>query len=392
MPSFWLTVPGSGGGGGGSDIIVSDEGVQLTAAVTSLDFTGAQQATAVGNAVTINVPGAIADDIANRPAADDANNGELFYSTDTDVLYISDGSTWTQVTLLAASITDFDEAAQDAVGGILAATTTITPTYDDATPDITFDVNTGSIGPTELASTAVTPASYGSATQVATFTVDADGRLTAAADATIPTDGWVEDSATWTFASATTFTVTGDRTAEFTKGTRLRFTQTTVKYGAVALSAHAAGTTTVTLIVNTDYTLVSAAITDPAYSYAANPQGYPGWFTYAPTIAGFSADPTSTAYRWSVHGNTCFMVHRQGVAGTSNATTLNISLPVVPVATSSFLWQSATDNGTVLGTPGGVSVSPGSGGTAIYNKTMTALFGWTASGSKRADCSFYYEF
>lgn len=46
----------------------------------------------------------------------------------------------------------------------------------------------GSIGPTELASTAVTPGSYGSATEVATFTVDADGRLTLAGEATIPAD------------------------------------------------------------------------------------------------------------------------------------------------------------------------------------------------------------
>lgn len=37
-----------------------------------------------------------------------------------------------------------------------------------------------------LANTAVSPASYGSATQVATFTVDAKGRITAASNATIP--------------------------------------------------------------------------------------------------------------------------------------------------------------------------------------------------------------
>jgi len=45
------------GGGSGSAIPVSDEGTQLTAGVTSFNFTGTGvTATAVGNAVTVNVP------------------------------------------------------------------------------------------------------------------------------------------------------------------------------------------------------------------------------------------------------------------------------------------------------------------------------------------------
>lgn len=48
-------------------------------------------------------------------------------------------------------ITDFTEAAQDAVGGILTDTTTIDFTYTDATPSITADVKTGSIANSYLA-------------------------------------------------------------------------------------------------------------------------------------------------------------------------------------------------------------------------------------------------
>ena len=49
-----------------------------------------------------------------------------------------------------------------------------------------IDIKAGGVGPNELASTAVTPGSYGDDDQSPSYTVDADGRLTAAADVHIP--------------------------------------------------------------------------------------------------------------------------------------------------------------------------------------------------------------
>lgn len=99
------------------------------------------------------------------------------------------------------------------------------------------------------------------------------------------TDGWTDGSAyTWVYASASTFTIAGvDLTTTFTKGTRLKFTQTTVKYAVVVASSFSTNTT-VTIAVNTDYTIANAAISLNYYSYQASPQGYPTWFTFNPTI------------------------------------------------------------------------------------------------------------
>ena len=103
--------------------------------------------------------------------------------------------------------------------------------------------------------------------------------------------GWIPSPLTWTYASASSFTVVGDVTAILTKGTYLKFDQTTTKYAVVGSSSYSSPNTTVNIIVNTDYTIASAAITNPYYSYAANPQGWPGWFNYSPTWTASSSNP-----------------------------------------------------------------------------------------------------
>lgn len=68
-------------GGGGTDIIVEDEGVVITAGVTSFDFVGAGvTATAIGNDVTITIPADVvgpAGAVDDRIATFDGASGKL---------------------------------------------------------------------------------------------------------------------------------------------------------------------------------------------------------------------------------------------------------------------------------------------------------------------------
>lgn len=150
--------------------------------------------------------------------------------------------------------------------------------------------------------------------------------------------GWTVSTDTWTYASASTFTIAGvDRTTAFTKGTRLKFTQTTVKY-AVVVSSSFSTNTTVTIAVNTDYTIANAAITSPYYSYAANPQGYPLFFNWTPTFSASgsmtTASPNITNAIFNITGSLLSgTIKFQLTTGGTASTFLYFTYPVIPSTT-----------------------------------------------------------
>lgn len=207
-------------------------------------------------------------------------------------------------------------------------------------------------------------------------------------------DGWINDTNTWTFATASTFTIAGDQTAIFTKGTKLKYTQTTAKYAYVASSSYGAPNTTVTIMISSDYTLANAAITSPAYSYADNPQGFPGWFNFTPTYGGFIVNPSGAAiickYKVSAKTVTYWYDDRYGTQGTSNATSFTVTLPVASSTAKLAGFVAVYDNGGWSNTIGKAMVAAGSATLTLMVNASEG--GWTGSGTKTAETVAIYEF
>lgn len=100
-------------------------------------------------------------------------------------------------------------------------------------------------------------------------------------------NGWMPFPDAWTRTGNHTFTIAGgDFTAIFRKYTRVKYNDGAVEYGVVLSSSHAAGTTTVNLMPNTNYSMAATTITGKYVSYVQKPNGFPDKFdwTSSPTI------------------------------------------------------------------------------------------------------------
>ncbi len=205
-------------------------------------------------------------------------------------------------------------------------------------------------------------------------------------------DGWISDLAdTWTYASGSggglaTFTIAGvDRTAIFTPGTRIKLTQTTVKY-FVVISSSFSTNTTVTIMAGTSYTLANAAISANYHSYSVNPQGWPTWFVWSPTIVGWGT-PTVNEARFCVIGRTVFV--KLQVTGTSNSASTTVTVPITAVNQSFNPFFSC-----FITNSGGANTA----GRFYFSSTTVLTFGlsltsdtWTATGTKTIQAEFFYE-
>ncbi len=194
----------------------------------------------------------------------------------------------------------------------------------------------------------------------------------------ISADGWTAAGETWTYVSATTFTISGDKTAKYSVGDKIKFVQTTQKYFYITGVSYSSPNTTITVCAGNVYSVANAAITVPYYSKMSTPNGFPGYFTFTPTnVIGYSGTPSISAF-FTLQGRQIAIGYI--FTGTSNSPYLSVDIPFTIISPLGSAIGSpgieSRDNGTFINT--GYSYLYG---TYIESWPSTGN-SWTSSGTK----------
>lgn len=130
---------------------------------------------------------------------------------------------------------------------------------------------------------------------------------------------------------------------------------------------------------------------DGTYLVLVNPAS--PWLTWSPTLAGFSANPTASSYRYKIDGDQCTVCVRQNTNGTSNATNFTISAPIVAATVTDGNWGttlvSIIDNGAAVSQAARAYILTASS-TITLDKDLNSG-AWTNVNGKRASFTLTYE-
>lgn len=224
-------------------------------------------------------------------------SGQIYYNTGDNVLYFYNGTEWIPASGSTEVITDI-------IGSSVIGGTGLTATYNDGAGTTTLDLD----------NTAVSAGSYGSSTEIPTFTVDAQGRLTAASSTTISTDlDIASDSGTGTISLLTeTLTVAGGEGID-----------TSISGNTITVSAEDASDTNkgVASFNSTDFSVSSGHVSlakDPVITLSGDVNGSATMTNLDSVTITTTIQPNSVALGTDTTGN-----YVATITGTANEITVS---------------------------------------------------------------------